>query len=207
MNNQTDGVTTTIEKGWDAKIVWGVFATVGAAGGVLLVARMWVVGVYKDLGPERSADVTMITGIGSCLGGMFMLLVVGIAAYFWTRVVRSTHAPAPSQATGYLPDPELPAGIPRTGTPARLPSGSTFQTKRVPSVTLHFADGRSASVPKHMVRTALNADTLKQATWPHGKTYYTPIRAYLDEQNALSETGEVDRKVADRMLRYLDDAR
>lgn len=202
--NQTDsGITTTFERGWSHVLIGAGVLLLSL---VLLVVggKLWLTDVYTAVGPSRSADVTIIAALGGVCGGVMALLSGVSVAWLVTRISRNSHVlPGPVPQTDFAP--ALPAS--RIVRPmGQLRSGnwaSGRDAARGGSVTLHFTDRSKAVVPRAAVETALRMAVLKRTpeTWPHDKSYYTPVlRWILEHHGADQRSGVFDETVRDRLL-------
>lgn len=199
MNNTNDGgVTTTFEKGWTNWLIGVAIAMVGA-GILFIMAKIWLAGVYKDIGPDRSADVTMIAALMGVCGGVLALLFVGVVAFFWTRVSKHTVAPNYYQ----LPVDQTPLlGTPKGArqTPL-LPAGNMYRPSAIdrrPRVKLKVR-GQVIPVPREAMIEALKMPRLHRDDARFGHEAFTTIRAYLIEQRCVDSSGKFDEEMRARI--------
>lgn len=192
MNNPNNGggVSTSYERGFGHAIPGFVLGAIGGAI-VLVLIRNWVAGIFADVGPVRSADITMLLGGGSLCVGAVALFVFVVVGYIYTRLAKHAQAPvfpgfALPQAQGAAktlvrPDASLRTGNLYSLAPSVLSNPLTvfFKDETAQVVTMDAAVD-FFELPR-AVRTA--------DTWKHDKGHYTVLNRFAQETGALGAKG------------------
>lgn len=190
MNTEGGGVTTSYDRGFGHVIPGFVLAAIGGAI-VLVLIRDWVAGIFADVGPVRSADITMLLGGGSVCVGAVALFVFVVVGYIYTRLAKHAQAPvfpgfALPQAQGgaktlVRPDASLRTGNLYSLAPSVLSNPLTvfFKDETAQVVTMDAAVD-FFELPR-AVRTA--------DTWKHDKGHYTVLNRFAQETGALGAKG------------------
>lgn len=215
MSDDFDGVRTTFERPKTSPLVGvGLFLLGGAA--LLIVARSFLSDVYSEVGPTRSADITILLALVAVFVGVAMLAIVAIAAYIQTRMSKYQQ-PAPNGVTAtelaqLLQVLSLQSARPDAPKIARLPSGNwagpvtPTSSRARDQVELSFSDDTSASVTLEAWRSAMDMPRLTRVGWTHANDSYKHIRRYLLDHGAIDEGGVKDHELCHRLDRAVRDS-
>jgi len=200
--NTEGGVSTTYERGWGHAIPGFVLGAIGVAI-VLVLVRNWVAGIFADVGPIRSADITMLLGGGSLCVGAVALFVFVVVGYIYTRLAK--HAQAPIFPGFALPQAQAQGGRSLMRPDASLRTGNLYSL--APSVlsnplTVHFKDETSQVVT---VDAAVDFFEMPRAvrtpeTWKHDKAHYTVLNRFAQEVGALGAKGSWNEPIRRAIL-------